>query len=262
MKTSKKLPSAKEPSAAEIRAVHNLLLKRYGAKVSRRYDPLDGLILIILSQATNDLNCERAFRQLKSTFPSWDEARRAPLSAVVEAIRTGGLANQKAARIKKLLQQIYEEQGDLDLSWMQEASGEECRAFMERFEGVGPKTIACVLLFFLDKPAFPVDTHVHRVAKRLGWLREKAGTDEAHRVLETAVPEEFQLNLHTNLIQHGRTICRANGQGGPQCEVCVLIRHCDYARAHNKKPDSDSRDSLQSTLEGDSTAFFVTVESE
>lgn len=252
----------KTPTAHAIRVVHELLLTRYGAKTAREREPLDGLIVIMLSQATNDVNCDRAFRQLKSTFPTWDEVRLAPVEAIADAIRAGGLANQKAARIKELLEKIHEEQGNLDLGWMHSASGEECRAFLQGFKGVGPKTIACVLLFFLDKPAFPVDTHVQRVTKRLGWIREKASLDEAHCVLEVAVPDDCKMNLHVNLIQHGRTLCRPDGQGGPQCETCPLLQHCAYAKAHNKKSDSAQLKASQSTLAADPAAFFVTVLSE
>ena len=247
----------KPPTARAIRKVHELLLARYGAKTARKRDPLDGMIVIMLSQATNDLNCDRAFSSLKSTFDGWDEVRRAPVGEIADAIRMGGLANQKAARIKQLLQEIHDEQGDLDLSWMHAASAEDCRAFMEKFKGVGPKTVACVLVFFLDKPAFPVDTHVHRVTKRLGWIRDKAGTDEAHRVLEAAIPDDCKLNLHVNIIQHGRTICRADGNGGPRCEECLLIRNCAFAKTHRKKiaPDFDADAPLP-----ENSDFFVTVE--
>lgn len=239
--------------------MHELLLERYGEKIARKRDPLDGMIIIMLSQATNDLNCDRAFTSLKGTFPTWDEVLRAPVEKIADAIRMGGLANQKAARIKQLLQDIQDEQGNLDLSWMQGASAEKCRAFMERFKGVGPKTIACVLVFFLDKPAFPVDTHVHRVTKRLGWIREKAGTDEAHRVLEEVIPDEYKLNLHCNIIQHGRAICRATGNGGPRCQECVLVRHCAYAR-ENLSPSAIKAARPSSTPFPANSDFFVTVE--
>jgi endonuclease-3 len=176
------------PSRRTIRRVNELLLERYGARQPAPRDPLDGLILIILSQATNDINCDRAFRSLKERFPTWDRVLDAPVEKVADAIRSGGLANQKAARIKKILREMQEESGALDLSWMHDAPAEECATYLRSFHGVGEKTIACVLMFFLHKPAFPVDTHVHRVTKRLGWIRPVASADEAHRVLATAVP--------------------------------------------------------------------------
>jgi len=249
----------KPPTTRAIRRANEILLAQYGEKIARKRDPLDGIIVIMLSQATNDLNCDRAFSSLKSAFPSWEGVLPAPVETIADAIRVGGLANQKASRIKKLLHEIYDEQGDLDLSWMHDASAERCRAFMEKFKGVGPKTIACVLVFFLDKPAFPVDTHVFRVTKRLGWIREKAGTNEAHKVLEAAIPDDCKLNLHCNIIQHGRAICRADGNGGPRCEECVLIRHCAFAKTRF------STEVIRASRGGSTpfpanSDFFVTVE--
>lgn len=251
--------AARAPNNRSVRRVAELLLERYGQRAPQPQDPLDGLVLIILSQATNDLNCDRAFRSLKSHFPTWNEVLAAPTSAVADAIRIGGLANQKAERIRGLLQEIKSESGALDLSWMHQAPAAECRAYLQRFHGVGPKTIACVLLFFLNKPAFPVDTHVHRVAKRLGWIRPQAAPEEAHRVLEAAVPDECKLDLHVNLISHGRAVCRADGNGGPLCGACVLRRHC----AHWKSLSLAERQArMDRTLDGasrDVSDFFVTV---
>jgi endonuclease-3 len=205
-------------------------MERYGSREPEVRDPLDGLILIILSQATNDYNCDRAFASLKERFPTWEQALDAPVEEIADAIRTGGLANQKAARIKQLLGEIVADRGSLDLSWMHEASADEVREYLGRFHGVGPKTIACVLVFFLDKPAFPVDTHVHRVVGRLGWIRAKASAEETHEVLERIVPDDCKLNLHINLIAHGRAICRADGNGGPRCGNCVIRKFCAYGR--------------------------------
>lgn len=250
------------PSALRIRRVNEILLARYGEKTAQQRDPLDGLIVVLLSQATNDLNCDRAFSSLKARFPSWEEVLAAPLEQVIDAIRCGGLANQKGARIQQLLREIDQQQGNLDLSWMFDAPAQECRDFLSQFKGVGPKTVACVLLFFLQKPAFPVDTHVHRVCKRLGWIREIAGTDEAHKVLEAAVPDDCALNLHINIIQHGRAICRANGNGGPRCQECVLAGLCDFAEAnHPALFRSRKRKPLQTVAPLPvNSDFFVTVE--
>jgi endonuclease-3 len=241
------------PSQKTVLRVHQLLIENYGSREVKKRDPLDGMILIMLSQATNDINCDRAFTNLKQTFPTWENAMNAPVEKIADAIRVGGLANQKAARIKKLLEEIYEEQGDLDLSWMFDADAQTCREYMEKFHGVGPKTIACVLVFFLDKPAFPVDTHVFRVTKRLGWIREKASPDEAHRVLEKLIPDECKLDLHVNLISHGRAICRANGNGGPQCGACFLRPMCAFGQM--QKGDTIHSSTATKPRED----FFVTV---
>ncbi|MBV9866763.1 MAG: hypothetical protein JO316_15520 [Abitibacteriaceae bacterium] len=167
MPVSNNATAFKPPTARAIHKVNQLLIEHYGTRTVETRDPLDGLILIILSQATNDLNCDRAFRSLKEKFPTWDAVLAAPAQEIADAIRFGGLANQKAARIQEILRQIKAERGTLDLSWMHGATAQECTAYLSKFHGVGPKTIACVLVFFLNKPAFPVDTHVHRVTSRL-----------------------------------------------------------------------------------------------
>jgi endonuclease-3 len=252
MKNGIKKEVFKAPGSTTIRRVHERLKEHYGSRKVTKRDPLDGLVLIILSQATNDINCDRAFTSLKTKFPTWKAVLNAPVEEIAEAIRSGGLANQKAARIKQLLHEMHEETGTLDLSWMHEADADKCREYLQKFHGVGPKTIACVLVFFLDKPAFPVDTHVHRVTKRLGWIRPQSGAEEAHKVLEAAVPDEYKLDLHVNLISHGRFICRAPGNGGPKCNECFLKTLCAYGK----------------TVKGKSTPsepitrndFFVTVE--
>lgn len=249
----------KPPAKRTIRRVNELLIERYGARQPLVRDPLDGLILIILSQATNDINCDRAFSSLKATFPTWDEVLAADVEEVANAIRSGGLANQKAARIQAILRQIKDDSGDLNLDWMHNATTEECRDYMAKFHGVGPKTVACVLVFFLGKAAFPVDTHVHRVTKRLGWIRPQASAEEAHRVLETLIPDACKLDLHVNFISHGRAICRAEGNGGPKCGACLLNKLCAYGKLRTK--DSSGEKPLSSTrFHG--TDFFVTLESQ
>jgi endonuclease-3 len=258
MKTSdSKSPANLSPPARRtIRRVDELLIQEYGKRTPLVRDPLDGLILIILSQATNDLNSDRAFRILQERFRSWEAVLNAPVDAVADAIRCGGLANQKAARIQQLLREIEAERGDLDLSWLHKATTPECVSYLSKFHGVGPKTIACVLMFFLGKPAFAVDTHVLRVTKRLGWLRPQASVDEAHRIFETAVPDECKLDLHVNLIAHGRAICRATGNGGPQCGICVLRRHCAYG----KSMKGAQQESAKGTERRAGSDFFLTVQ--
>ena len=235
-----------------VQLVHQKLLEKFGHRTPSKRDPLDGLILILLSQATSDVNTDRAFSSLKATFPDWKMALDAPTSAIADAIRSGGLANQKAARIKEILRQIWEAQGDFDLSFLHNKSADECEKYLSQFHGVGPKTVACVLMFFLDKPAFAVDTHVFRILKRLGWIREKASVDEAHRVCKTLVPDEYKLDLHINMIAHGRVTCRADGNGGPKCGECVVKTCCDFGRDLNVEIGQ----SIISTRDPD---FFVTI---
>lgn len=248
----------KPPTARAIYKVNQLLIEHYGTRTVETRDPLDGLILIILSQATNDVNCDRAFRSLKDKFPTWDAVLTAPVQEIAEAIRFGGLANQKAARIQEILRQIKADRGTLDLSWMHGATAQECTTYLSKFHGVGPKTIACVLVFFLNRPAFPVDTHVHRVTKRLGWVRPQASAEVAHEVLEAAVPDDCKLDLHVNLIAHGRAICRAEGNGGPRCSDCFLRPHCAYGKnSHLKSHSGPTR--KNATNNQRDTDFFVTL---
>ena len=247
----------KPPSARAIRAANDLLIQRYGERVPQARDPLDGLVLIILSQATSDVNCDRAFSSLKNRFPTWEQVLAASDEEVADAIRSGGLANQKSKRIRVLLREILEDRGSLDLSWMHDASAEECEAYLQKFHGVGPKTIACVLVFFLLKPAFPVDTHVLRVTKRLGWLRAQATAEEAHRVFKTLVPDSCKLDLHVNLIAHGRAICRAQGNGGPRCSECLLRSRCALGKSVQGAESSDKAAPIERVHGGD---FFVTVQ--
>lgn len=236
-----------------MRRVNEILIERFGRRTVAPRDPLDGLILIILSQATNDVNCDRAFSSLKTAFPDWKSVLEAPVQQIADAIRSGGLANQKAARIQTLLREIHDERGDLNLDFLHQKSPEECENYLAKFHGVGPKTIACVLIFFLDKPAFPVDTHVFRVCKRLGWIREKASPDEAHRVLKSLVPNDCKLNLHVNFIAHGRTTCRATGNGGPKCGECAIKPLCAFGK--NLKVET----TIPVEISGRDPDFFVTI---
>ncbi len=239
-----------------MRRVNDLLRDKYGHREPHARDPLDGLILIILSQATSDVNCDRAFTSLKNAFPTWDLALQAPVEKIADSIRSGGLANQKAARIQQLLREIHAERGDFDLSWMHAASAEECEVYLSKFHGVGPKTVACVLVFFLGKPAFPVDTHVFRICKRLGWIREKSSPDEAHRVLKTLVPDACKLDLHVNFIAHGRVVCRAEGNGGPRCGECLIRKYCAVGKS--VKVSELTHKPVKEEL-GRDPDFFVTI---
>ena len=249
-------PLFSPPTRRAVRRVNDILVQRYGHREPEIRDPLDGLVLIILSQATNDYNCDRAFSSLKAAFPTWEEVLTAPVGQVADAIRSGGLANQKAARIQGLLEEIQADRGSLDLGWMVDAPAAEVETYLGKFHGVGPKTVACVLVFFLGKPAFPVDTHVFRVVKRLGWIREKAAELEAHRVLATAVPDDCKLDLHVNLIALGRAVCRAAGSGGPRCGDCPIRRYCAFGSGLKKSELRKGPEAAPGTRDPD---FFVTI---
>jgi len=247
-------PASNTPTKQTVRRVNALLVEKFGRRTVHKRDPLDGLILIILSQATSDANCDRAFSGLKAAFPTWQACLDAPLSSVVDAIRSGGLANQKAARIQQLLREIYAERGNFDLGFLHDLPARRCEEYLSKFHGVGPKTVACVLVFFLDKPAFPVDTHVYRICKRLGWIRPKANPEEAHRVLHDLVPDECKLDLHVNFIAHGRITCRAEGNGGPRCGECPIRRFCAFGKTSKVAPEEKVPKERASDPD-----FFVTI---
>jgi len=188
-------------------------------------DPLDELIGTILSQNTSDVNSGRAYDDLKAAFPSWEGALRAPVGRIAAAIRSAGLANIKAPRIQTVLRMVWEEQGHFDISWLRRRPPEEVRAWLGRFPGIGPKTVACVMLFSLGKPAFPVDTHIYRVSGRIGLRPARMSAEQAHTYLANLLPPETYNAAHLNLIRLGREICQARR---PKCEACPLTGLCDY----------------------------------
>jgi len=210
-----------------VRTVHRRLLRHFGAlPAPRRTDPLEELILTVLSQNTSDANSFRAYAALRERFPTWEALARARPSSVAAVIRSGGLANVKAPRILAILREIERREGRIDLSWMPRASDREVRDYLRSLPGVGPKTVAVVLAFSLGRSALPVDTHVHRVAGRLGLIPPRSSAEVAHRILEDLVPGSLRVELHVGLIGLGREICKA---GRPRCEECPLMDLCPTA---------------------------------
>jgi len=209
--------------------VHARLRRRYGPRPWRvdREPLLDSLIATILSQSTSDVNSGRAFAQLKAAFPEWEAARRAPVQAIEAQIRGGGLARMKARRIHDILQRIHHERGETALEYLRRAPTQRIKQVLGALPGVGPKTIACVLLFNLKRPDFPVDTHIHRISRRLGWLPPRASAEETYTVLNALVPEPLKYEFHVLMITHGRRLCRARNPG---CLECPLWSQCAYAR--------------------------------
>jgi endonuclease III len=191
------------------------------------WDVLDMLVSVILSQATSDANSDRTYDALKARFPTWDAALRARESTIAGAIRLGGLANQKAAVIRALLRQIKERRGSLDLSFLRELPAEEAAQYLSGFRGVGPKTVACTLLFACGKDIFPLDTHIFRILRRVGLIPAKCSDEFAHRVMNRVVPAGKFYSFHVNLIRHGRKLCRPRD---PSCERCPIVEYCDYGR--------------------------------
>jgi endonuclease-3 len=208
--------------------IHERLLEFYGEPVWRNPLPaIDELVSTILSQNTNDINRDRAFNALRAKFGTWEEVRDALTMDVVNAIRPAGLANQKGPRIQQVLRSITEERGSLDLTFLEKLTVDEARAWLTRFNGVGPKTAAIVLCFSLGKPAFPVDTHIYRVTGRIGLRPEKMTVEQAHPHLESLFPPETYYAAHLNIIRLGREICQARR---PRCEVCPIVKLCDFGK--------------------------------
>jgi endonuclease-3 len=215
---------ATKPSTRRIRAVFNRLRKDQPPFEPKPRRPvLDELVMTLLSQHTSDINSGRAFARLKERLPTWQEVAAAPVSRVADAIRPGGIAEVKARRIKQVLEEVSEREGRLDLERLHSLDDAEAFDYLCSFHGVGPKTAACVLVFSMGRPAFPIDTHVHRVTKRLGLIPNGASADAAHTLLEPAVPPELRYEFHVQLIRHGRDVCRARH---PRCGDCVLLDLC------------------------------------
>ncbi len=206
------------------RQVHQRLLDFYGQPSWRSpLPPLDELVSTILSQNTNDLNRDRSYQRLKTRFPRWEDVLRAKTEAVISAIRPGGLTEQKAKRIREILRWIKKREGKLSLIFLKKMDSEGIKKIIGSLKGVGPKTVHCLLLFGLGREAFPVDTHVLRVGKRLGFIPERMSAEEAHPWMESLIPRGKSLSLHLNLIRFGRSICKAKN---PQCPNCFLAEDC------------------------------------
>jgi endonuclease-3 len=215
-----------EPAADDIR------LRRLLRRLERAYgrprwqpalDPLGELIATILSQSTSDTNSDRAYEALRTAFPTWEEVMHAHPDHLAQAIHSGGLAILKGRRIQEILRAIKADRGRLNLDFLKDVPIPAARAYLAAFPGVGPKTVACVLLFACGHPAFPVDTHVFRITTRLGLLPSGCTAERAHTILEPLIPPAQVYSAHINLIRHGRTTCQARQ---PACQHCCLRTLC------------------------------------
>lgn len=226
-------PDLPQPTAAQCLALRDELLALHGfPKEFERYrrqtitvgelppssgeSILDGLVSTILSQNTTDANSRRAFASLKSAFPAWEEVFNADTRSVENAIRCGGLAVTKAARIKSIMKDVMEKRGKICLEYLRGLSVAEVKAELSQFKGVGPKTVACVLMFHLQQEDFPVDTHVFRITKSIGWVPMKADRDKAYLHLNKRIPDELKFDLNCLLVTHGKVCHRCAKRGGSQ----------------------------------------------
>jgi endonuclease-3 len=208
--------------------IHKILIDEHGDREWHpRLDPVGELVSTILSQNTNDVNRDQAYARLRERLPTWEAVRDADPELVREAIRPAGLANRKGPAIQRALRHISEERGEINLNFLTEMPLNEAKEWLTSLNGVGPKTAAIVLLFSFNRPAFPVDTHVHRVSQRLGLIGSKVSREKAHDVLEALLPPETYYAFHLNLIQHGRQVCHARQ---PRCEDCPLLTLCDQGQ--------------------------------
>lgn len=220
----------KRPPKNRVRAIRDRLRELYGPKRNQPHgDPVHELVLTILSQNTNDRNRDTAYEALRGSFDSWAEVRDAPTEAVIDAIRPGGLANTKAPRIQEVLSALGDEP---ELDWLADAPREDAIEYLTDLPGVGRKTAACVMIFAFDRPEVPVDTHVHRVGGRLGLFREGASFEEAHDEMLAITDPGDAYELHMNLIEHGRAVCRPR----PRCGECGLARMCIARREGRVEP--------------------------
>ncbi|RDE10701.1 MAG: Fe-S cluster assembly protein HesB [Candidatus Thorarchaeota archaeon] len=214
--------------AARKKATHicRLLQQNYGdTVVEQASPPIDELVMTILSQNTTDVNSQRAYDNLRTTYPTWEEVMSAPEDEMARVIRSSGYYKLKAKRIKAALSEIQRRVGDLDLSLLSDMATDDAAQWLTSLHGVGPKTAAIVLLFSFGRPTLPVDTHVWRVTRRLGLVPLKVSRENAQPMLESIIPAHCLCSLNHNLVLHGRRVCRARN---PLCSECFLSTLCDW----------------------------------
>jgi endonuclease III len=221
--------TSRDANRSLVRWVHRRMLDHYGEPArAPNYAPVDELIGTILSQHTSDVNSQRAFDALTKAYSGWEEVRDAPINQLIETIRCGGLAVIKARRIQAVLRALTDGEGCIELPDLRRMGRKRAVDLLTSLNGVGRKTAACVLLFGSDVPALPVDTHVHRVARRMGLVAQRTSPEATADALEAALDPRDYYAFHVHLIRLGREICKAPR---PRCEVCPLRQRCSTARA-------------------------------
>lgn len=224
--------SANNHLAQKYNDIHQTLLAAYGEPAWRQHlPPVDELVSTILSQSTSDTNRDKGFYALKARYPDWESVMNAPEAEVIATIRPAGLANQKGPRIQKALRYVMDDQGEISLDFLEDLSLDEAKSWLTAIKGIGPKTAAIILLFAFNRPAFPVDTHVHRLTRRLGLIGPKVSAEKAHPILENIGDPDTFYPFHLNIIRHGREVCIARK---PKCEICPLQAYCDYYEANQR----------------------------
>ena len=216
-----------------------LLRGAYGPRPPKCWgDGVSVLVDTILSQNTSAANSDAGYRQLRRRFRSWNQVAGAPVEEVERCIRVSGLSNLKAPRIQSILKRIKADHGRIDLQFLREMTDEAAYAYLRTFPGVGPKTACCTLLFAFGKAMFPVDTHIHRIARRLGFVPARASAEQTQDALTPMIAPQDRYETHVLLIEHGRKTCRAIN---PKCVDCVLLRMCPYGRQRTSQPRVNDR---------------------
>jgi len=216
-----------KPGARILRIIEALEAAYGRPRLAEIKDPLSELIFTILSQNTSDLNRDRAWGSLHAAFPSWEAVAGAPRRRLESVIRVGGLAPTKSRVIQEVLRRVRRDEGDYTLDRLRGSSMEEVESYLKSFKGIGLKTIRCVQVFSLGQPAFPVDTHIYRITRRVGLVPQKATPETAHHVMAQLTPPRETLPFHMNLITHGRTVCKP---ASPRCGECAIRRWCDFGK--------------------------------
>jgi endonuclease-3 len=224
----RQLPMA-VPARRTLARILRLLRQRYGPRPAKTWgDGVSVLVDTILSQNTSNTNSDAGYRQLRRRFRSWSQVANAPVEEVERHIRVSGLSNQKAPRIQSILRQLKQRHGKINLQFLAGLDDDTAYDYLIQFKGVGPKTANCTLLFAFGKQLFPVDTHIHRIARRLALIPPKASAEQAHDLLKPLIAPAHRYETHVLLIEHGRRTCKAKN---PQCDDCVLLKMCPAGQA-------------------------------
>ncbi len=219
-----------KPTHSNIQWVDDRLVQLYGPRNRKlNIDPLEELISTILSQNTTDTNRDRAYRSLRTAYPSWNDVYRADRDLLKESIKVAGLVEQKSRAIQSVLDYLYTNHGSFDMKWICREDPWEMIDLFTQIKGIGIKTMSIVLCFACGKDIFPVDTHVNRICKRLGFSPENATPNKTFSIMSEKIPSGRSRTLHLNMIKLGREICKARN---PDCSGCVLLQRCPYGQQH------------------------------
>lgn len=214
--------------------VHELLREKYGRQTDKRTrDPLDELILTILGQNTSSPNAHAALESVKGRFRDWESLMTASIEEITPLIKAGGLNRVKALKIKRILKKIHKEHGKLSLDFLRDLDFKSAIRYLLSLNGVGSRTASRVLLFSLKKPVMPVNTHVERVTKRIGWIRASAGPEEIQELFNRVAPRYLIAGLYAQLVKHGQVVCKLKE---PRCTCCAIRQDCDYYQHRAKRP--------------------------